>query len=369
MSKVIAIGEALIDFIPTVKGQELKNVESFTRVPGGAPLNVVSAVCKLGGDGIMLTKLGQDAFGDIIIDTVKPLGVDISRILRTSKANTALAFVSLKENGERDFSFYRNPSADMLLAEEEIVEDDFKPGDILHFCSVSLIDAPIKNAHRKAIEFAKNNNCIVSFDPNIRLPLWESPEKCRECSVSLIDAPIKNAHRKAIEFAKNNNCIVSFDPNIRLPLWESPEKCREAILEFLPLANIVKVSDEELEFITGIKDEKEAINSLFVGSVNVVIYTKGVNGAEFITSNNKYFAPSYKVEVEDTTGAGDSFIGAILYKISSQNITLDDLVSLDKNIVENILDFANRTAAITVSRKGAIGALPTFEEIEKMLCK
>lgn len=322
MSKVIAIGEALIDFIPTVKGQELKNVESFTRVPGGAPLNVVSAVCKLGGDGIMLTKLGQDAFGDIIIDTVKPLGVDISRILRTSKANTALAFVSLKENGERDFSFYRNPSADMLLAEEEIVEDDFKPGDILHFCSVSLIDAPIKNAHRKAIEFAKNNNCIVSFDPNIRLPLWESPEKCRE-----------------------------------------------AILEFLPLANIVKVSDEELEFITGIKDEKEAINSLFVGSVNVVIYTKGVNGAEFITSNNKYFAPSYKVEVEDTTGAGDSFIGAILYKISSQNITLDDLVSLDKNIVENILDFANRTAAITVSRKGAIGALPTFEEIEKMLCK
>ena len=322
MSKVIAIGEALIDFIPTVKGQELKNVESFTRVPGGAPLNVVSAVCKLGGDGIMLTKLGQDAFGDIIIDTVKPLGVDISRILRTSKANTALAFVSLKENGERDFSFYRNPSADMLLAEEEIVEDDFKPGDILHFCSVSLIDAPIKDAHRKAIEFAKNNNCIVSFDPNIRLPLWESPEKCRE-----------------------------------------------AILEFLPLANIVKVSDEELEFITGIKDEKEALNSLFVGSVNVVIYTKGVNGAEFITSNNKYFAPSYKVEVEDTTGAGDSFIGAILYKISSQNITLTDLVSLDKNTVENILDFANRTAAITVSRKGAIGALPTFEEVEEMLCK
>lgn len=322
MSKVIAIGEALIDFIPTVKGQELKNVESFTRVPGGAPLNVVSAVCKLGGDGIMLTKLGQDAFGDIIIDTVKPLGVDISRILRTSKANTALAFVSLKENGERDFSFYRNPSADMLLAEEEIVEDDFKPGDILHFCSVSLIDAPIKDAHRKAIEFAKNNNCIVSFDPNIRLPLWESPEKCRE-----------------------------------------------AILEFLPLANIVKISDEELEFITGIKDEKEALKSLFVGSVNVVIYTKGANGAEFITSDNKYFAPSYKVEVEDTTGAGDSFIGAILYKISSQNIKLTDLVNLDMNVVENILDFANRTAAITVSRKGAIGALPTFEEVEEMICK
>ena len=320
MSKVIAIGEALIDFIPHEKGRELKNVDNFLRVPGGAPLNVVSAVCKLGGNGKMLTKLGEDAFGDIIIDTIKPLGVDVSSILRTREANTALAFVSLKEDGERDFSFYRNPSADMLLKAEEIKEEDFNSGDILHFCSVSLIDAPIKNAHKKAIEYAKKNNCIISFDPNIRLPLWETPEKCRE-----------------------------------------------AILEFIPMANIIKVSDEELEFITGIKDEREALKSLFVGSVEVVIYTKGVNGAEFITKDNISFAPSYKVKVEDTTGAGDSFIGAILYKISSKNLDLNNLVNLSEDDKKEILVFANATAAVTVSKKGAIGALPNIKEVNEMI--
>lgn len=320
MSKVIAIGEALIDFIPHEKGRELKNVDNFLRVPGGAPLNVVAAVCKLGGNGKMLTKLGQDAFGDIIIDTIKPLGVDVSSILRTREANTALAFVSLKEDGERDFSFYRNPSADMLLKAEEIKEEDFNSGDILHFCSVSLIDAPIKNAHKKAIEYAKKNNCIISFDPNIRLPLWETPEKCRE-----------------------------------------------AILEFIPMANIIKVSDEELEFITGIKDEREALKSLFVGSVEVVIYTKGVNGAEFITKDNISFAPSYKVKVEDTTGAGDSFIGAILYKISSKSLDVNNLVNLSEEDKKEILVFANATAAVTVSKKGAIGALPNIKEVNEMI--
>lgn len=320
MSKVIAIGEALIDFIPHEKGRELKNVDNFLRVPGGAPLNVVAAVCKLGGNGKMLTKLGQDAFGDIIIDTIKPLGVDVLSILRTREANTALAFVSLKEDGERDFSFYRNPSADMLLKAEEIKEEDFNSGDILHFCSVSLIDAPIKEAHKKAIEYAKKNNCIISFDPNIRLPLWETPEKCRE-----------------------------------------------AILEFIPMANIIKVSDEELEFITGIKDEREALKSLFVGSVEVIIYTKGVNGAEFITKDNISFAPSYKVKVEDTTGAGDSFIGAILYKISYKNLSLNNLINLSEEDKKEILVFANATAAVTVSKKGAIGALPNIKEVNEMI--
>ncbi|GAA0815646.1 carbohydrate kinase family protein [Clostridium tertium] len=322
MSKVIAIGEALIDFIPHEKGRKLKNVDNFLRVPGGAPLNVVAAVCKLGGNGKMLTKLGEDAFGDIIIDTVEALGVDVSGILRTKEANTALAFVSLKEDGERDFSFYRNPSADMLLTAEEIKEEDFISGDVLHFCSVSLIDAPIKRAHKKAIEYATKNNCIISFDPNIRLPLWETSEKCRE-----------------------------------------------AILEFIPMANILKVSDEELEFITGIKDENKALESLFTGNVKVVIYTKGTNGADFITKNNISFAPSYKVKVEDTTGAGDSFVGSVLYKISSNNLTINDLVDLSEEEKKEILVFANATAAVTVSKKGAIGALPTIEEVNKMIAK
>ena len=298
MKKVIAIGEALIDFIPHEKGRALNDVENFLRVPGGAPLNVAAAVAKLGGKSQMLTKLGQDGFGDAILNEVKPLGVDVSRISRTNEANTALAFVSLREDGERDFSFYRNPSADMLLSAEEICVEDFNEKDILHFCSVSLIDAPIKEAHRRAIEIAKEKGCLISFDPNVRLPLWKNPEDCRK-----------------------------------------------AILEFLPLSNIVKISDEELEFITGIKDEKEALDFLLTGDVKVIIYTKGTNGAEFITKERVIFSPSFKVSAQDTTGAGDSFIGSLLYQVAEGEYSLEQLVDLSEEKVQEILTFSNATAA------------------------
>ena len=316
MKKVIAIGEALIDFIPHEKGRALNDVENFLRVPGGAPLNVAAAVAKLGGKSQMLTKLGQDGFGDAILNEVKPLGVDVSRISRTNEANTALAFVSLREDGERDFSFYRNPSADMLLSAEEICVEDFNEKDILHFCSVSLIDAPIKEAHRRAIEIAKEKGCLISFDPNVRLPLWKNPEDCRK-----------------------------------------------AILEFLPLSNIVKISDEELEFITGIKDEKEALDFLLTGDVKVIIYTKGTNGAEFITKERVIFSPSFKVSAQDTTGAGDSFIGSLLYQVAEGEYSLEELVTLSEKKVQEILTFSNATAALTVCKKGAIGALPLKEEV------
>ena len=320
MKKVIAIGEALIDFIPHEKGRALNDVENFLRVPGGAPLNVAAAVAKLGGKSQMLTKLGQDGFGDAILNEVKPLGVDVSRISRTNEANTALAFVSLREDGERDFSFYRNPSADMLLSAEEICVEDFNEKDILHFCSVSLIDAPIKEAHRRAIEIAKEKGCLISFDPNVRLPLWKNPEDCRK-----------------------------------------------AILEFLPLSNIVKISDEELEFITGIKDEKEALDFLLTGDVKVIIYTKGTNGAEFITKERVIFSPSFKVSAQDTTGAGDSFIGSLLYQVAEGEYSLEQLVDLSEEKVQEILTFSNATAALTVCKKGAIGALPLKEEKKKKI--
>ena len=322
VKKVISIGEALIDFIPQQKGVALKDVEGFLRVPGGAPLNVAAAVAKLGGKAQMLTKLGVDGFGDAILEEVMPLGVDVSRVSRTNQANTALAFVSLKEDGERDFSFYRHPSADMLLGEEEICEEDFMNGAILHFCSVSLIDAPIKQAHKKAIEYAIKHNGIISFDPNVRLPLWESPQECRQ-----------------------------------------------AILEFLPLAHIVKVSDEELEFITSIKDEEEALKSLFVGNVEVVIYTKGTNGSEFITKGRTIHVPSFKVKVEDTTGAGDSYIGSLLYQVAQTVDTLEAFIQLDEEKVMDMMTFSAATAALTVSKKGAIAALPTKEDVIEMMSR
>ncbi len=204
MKKIITIGEALIDFIPNKKGCSLKEVVGFERVAGGAPANVAAVVSKLGGKSNFISQLGEDAFGDYIIDELNKVNVDTSYVLRTNKANTGLAFVSLKEDGNRDFSFYRNPSADMLLNESEINKEWFNDCHSLHFCSVDLIDCPMKEAHKKAID----------------------------CAI-------------------DNNSIISFDPNVRLPLWNSEDECRKAILEFLPFAHIVKISDEELEFITG----------------------------------------------------------------------------------------------------------------------
>ena len=211
MKKVISIGEALIDFIPNQKGCELKHVTGFERVVGGAPANVSAVVAKLGGKSNFISKLGEDAFGDHIIEILKDANVNTDYILRTDKANTGLAFVSLKEDGNRDFSFYRNPSSDMLLEESELKQEWFEDCYCLHFCSVDLIECPMKNTHKKAIEYALQNKSIISFDPNVRLPLWDSEESCRE-----------------------------------------------AILEFLPLAHIVKISDEELEFITGYNNIDEA---------------------------------------------------------------------------------------------------------------
>ena len=320
MKKIITIGEALIDFIPNKKGCSLKEVVGFERVAGGAPANVAAVVSKLGGKSNFISQLGEDAFGDYIIDELNKVNVDTSYVLRTNKANTGLAFVSLKEDGNRDFSFYRNPSADMLLNESEINKEWFNDCHSLHFCSVDLIDCPMKEAHKKAID----------------------------CAI-------------------DNNSIISFDPNVRLPLWKQPEDCRKAILEFLPLSNIVKISDEELEFITGIKDEKEALDSLLTGDVKVIIYTKGTNGAEFITKERVIFSPSFKVSAQDTTGAGDSFIGAFLFKLLENEVDLDGIDKLSCDTIRDYLLFANHYAAYSTTKKGAIASYANLEEIQEYI--
>jgi len=174
MGILFSIGEILIDFIPRQKGIALKDVASFTRVPGGAPANVAAAVAKFGGAASLITKLGEDAFGDFLLEQMTEFGVRTDKIVRTKEANTGLAFVSLRENGERDFSFYRSPSADLLLKESEIDADWFQQGDFLHFCSVDLVESPIKYAHLKAIGASKARGGILSFDPNVRLPARKS---------------------------------------------------------------------------------------------------------------------------------------------------------------------------------------------------
>ncbi|MPM03489.1 Fructokinase [bioreactor metagenome] len=312
LKKVFCIGEILIDFIPAQKDKSLKEVTNFERVAGGAPMNVAIAVAKYGGNSVMLTKIANDHFGDYIMEILKENGVETSLCLRSDEGETGLAFVSVDQNGERSFNFYRKNAADLLLSPEEVKSEWFHPGDLLHFCSVDLIESPMKQTHNKVIE----------------------------------------------DF-RDIGGIVSFDPNVRLPLWPDAESCRQTIIDFLPLADIVKVSDEELTFITEIEKENEAIESLFVGNVKVVVYTKGSKGAViYLKNGKKYEDKGFQVTVADTTGAGDAFIGGFLSELISLDITIEDLCEKISENHERILAFANASGALTASVKGAIHAAP-----------
>ena len=199
MKTLVAIGEALIDFAPQQAGRQIKDTESFMPKVGGAPANVCGAYAKLGGKAVMLTQLGADPFGDKIVEELAHSGIDTTYISRTEEANTSLAFVALLENGDREFTFFRKPGADMLYRPEQVPEEVFADAYALHFCSVSLGDYPMKQAHKKAIEKASAAGVMISFDPNLRPQLW--PDQAQ---------------------------------------------LKAAVTEFLPCADILKLSDEEL---------------------------------------------------------------------------------------------------------------------------
>ena len=306
---LIAIGEALIDFIPDKTGCDFENVTSFSPKTGGAPANVCGAFSVLGGKSKIITQLGDDPFGRKIEKELKSFGIDTSFISFTDKANTALAFVSLENDGNRTFSFYRNPSADMLFDKEQVTENMFDDAYALHFCSVSLGDFPMKEAHRTAIEMAASKDTIISFDPNLRFPLWKSKEDL-----------FKTVH------------------------------------EFLPLSDIIKISDEELEFLTGEKKIEHALPQLFTGSVKLIIYTCGSKGAYAYTRTEKAFSPCEKVKAVDTTGAGDGFIGSFLFGLKSMEKTKDTLEKMEKSELEKILHFSNRFGGESVKHNGAISS-------------
>ncbi len=320
MKKLVAIGEALIDFIPTEKGCSLGEVDTFHPVTGGAPANVCGAYTKLGGTSEMITQLGNDAFGDKIEKDLKGFGIQTEHIIRTDEANTCLAFVSLMEDGNREFSFYRKPSADMLLQKQDINEKWFENSFALHFCSVSLGEYPMKYAHKTAIEYAKKAGAIISFDPNIRLPLW-------------------NDH-KAL---------------------------KNTVLEFLPYADILKISDEELEFITGYQTIEQAKEILFQGNVKVIIFTKGAEGAAVYTNHMKATSEGKKVKALDTTGAGDAFIGSFLYQLSADGMTAETLSDLSEQKAVEYMNFSNAYCAYSVQGKGAIASYATMEDMKKMM--
>lgn len=319
-NKLCGIGEALIDFIPEVKGQRLKDVTSFTRVAGGAPANVVGAVTKLGIPSKFLTKLGDDPFGDYIVEVLDQAGIDTSNIERDQEGETALAFVSLAADGNRDFKFYRKNSADLRYNVEDIPTDVLDDCGMIHFCSVDLVESPMKQAHKKLIDMAIAQNVKVSFDPNLRFSLWDDLDQLKE-----------------------------------------------TVNEFLDYADIIKISDEELEFITGYTDIKDAVPGLLSKRAKYVVYTKGKDGAEVYTKDGVVEASGYTVDVRDTTGAGDSFIGAFLYCLLRDEV--EDLNSVSKETLHSYLDFANAYAANTTTKEGALAAMADAQEVEAWMAQ
>ena len=317
--KLIAIGEALIDFIPDRAGGAIKDVIAFLPAVGGAPANVCGAFTQLGGRSEMITQLGMDGFGDKILDTFREAGIGSSYVKRTDVANTSLAFVALKEDGNREFSFYRNPGADMLFEAEDVQKDWFEDAYALHFCSVSLGDFPMREAHCKAIQYALERDVIVSFDPNLRPALWKDAKQMIE-----------------------------------------------TVKDFIPLADIVKISDEELESITGEATIEAALGKLFTDRVKLVIYTEGSNGARAFTKTVSATAECAKVKAVDTTGAGDGFIGAFLWCLHRDGVTADGLEDLSAEKLEEYLKFANAFCGISVQKRGAIPSYPTLEEMETL---
>ena len=295
MKKLIAIGEALVDIF-----------DNDIRV-GGAPLNACAAYSKLGEEAYFIGKLSNDQYGKLIFDKMVEVGIKVDYLSYTDKS-TGKAFVKTSSSGEREFLFERNNCADQLLDENDIKEEWFKDAFVLHFCSVSLDDYPIKKAHYKAIEYARKNDCLVSFDLNIRLSLFDDHDVLRK-----------------------------------------------TIYEFISYSDIIKLSEDDLNFLgTDVQ-----IKDLFIGNVKLIILTLGEVGSKcYLKNGDEYSSEGIKVNAIDTTGAGDAFIGSFLYQ-------LENLKSTEN--FYNFLRFSNLYSAISVTKKGAIDSYATYEEMKRLI--
>ncbi|XP_043720101.1 probable fructokinase-5 [Telopea speciosissima] len=315
---IVSFGEMLIDFVPNEAGVSLAESKGFLKAPGGAPANVACAITKLGGSSAFVGKVGGDEFGRMLVDIIKKNGVNVDGVCYDKDARTALAFVTLRADGEREFMFYRNPSADMLLKESELNMGLIKQAKIFHYGSISLISDPTRSAHLAAMKAAKEAGVLLSYDPNLRLPLWPSPEAAR-------------------------NGIKS--------IWNK--------------ADIIKVSDEELQFIAeGDPMSEEVVKSVWYEGCKLLVITCGEKGCKYYTKSFKGNVNGYAVKAVDTTGAGDAFIGALLYSIAKDPSILENEEKL-----KEALQISNACGAIVTTQKGAIPALPDMSTALALISK
>lgn len=312
---VVTLGELLIDFVPTVSGVTLIEAPAFKKAPGGAPANVAAGLAKLGVPCAFLGKVGEDAFGTFLKETLDEVGVDTAGLVFSQEARTALAFVSLRADGEREFMFYRNPSADMLYTPDEVDFDPIRKAKIFHFGSISLISEPSRSATLAAIDAAQAAGCLLSYDPNLRLALWPSSEEAREGMLSV---------------------------------WEQ--------------ADVIKVSDEELVFLTGLDDYAQAVAQLWHDRLRLLVVTLGKQGCRYYTPECQGAIPGFKVDTVDTTGAGDGFVAGLLKGVLAH--PEDWQVEL---VLRQICQYANAVGALTTTVRGAIPALPTAEKVSQFL--
>lgn len=313
MFDVTAVGELLIDFTPG--GNNADGDMLFARKPGGAPANVLAANSRLGGKTAFIGKVGNDALGQFLRKTLGDIQIDTSGLVVDPDIPTTLAFVQLDERGDRSFSFYRKPGADLMLRTSDIKEDLVTECHILHFGSVSLTDEPSRNATLFAVKTAKKAGCIISYDPNYR-PL----------------------------------------------LWSDSEAAKQQMNTGLTLADIVKVSEEEMELLTGKTDLEEGSRQLAKYGASLILVSLGSKGAFYRKGEICGLLPTYDVKTMDTNGAGDSFLGAVHYRLRGKSLA--EIQSLTEAEMKDIISFANAAGSLTTTRGGAIPAMPALAEIE-----
>ena len=311
---VIALGELLIDF--TMNGQSEQGNHLFEACPGGAPCNVLAMLNKLGKKTAFIGKVGNDQFGTLLRKTLNEVGIDTSNLFTDDEVNTTLAFVHTLADGDREFSFYRNPGADMMLKEDEIDEDFLSQAKIFHFGTLSMTQDEVRAATKKAVKSAKQSGALISFDPNLREPLWSSLELAKE----------------QMEYGFSQ-------------------------------CDILKISDNEIQFVSGKEDYDEGIKYLQDKyQIPLILLTMGKEGSRAYYKGMRVERSGFSVKTIETTGAGDTFGGSALNYILEH-----DFYNLTEEDLGELLSFANAGAALITTKRGALRVMPEKEEIEALL--
>ena len=316
---IICLGELLIDLFPAEVGRHLTEVSAFYPKPGGAPGNVAVAARRLGLTSAFIGKVGDDAFGRFLIDTLAAEGVETRGIRLDAEARTTLAFIALPDPHHAEFVFYRNPGADTRLRPDELDEELLRHARALHVGSLSLVAEPSRSATLRAVEIARAAGALVSFDVNYR-------------------------------------------PS----LWPSPAAAVGAIRELLPLAHVVKVNEDELRLLTGSDDPKAGGATLLAAGPSLVVVTLGAQGSFYRSASAAGFVPAFAVPTVDAIGCGDAFMAGVLVGLlggagGAWSQRLDDAT------LRPILRYANAVGALTATRAGALPALPTADEVAAFL--